>query len=81
MKVFKWKDLLQNPSRKSEIFYTFFPVIWFLLLLLLGLQFSVFDYEVAGTILGTSTILNVDKVWNGVHTASWGQFGSYLIEK
>ena len=26
-------------------------------------------------------ILNVDWVWNGVHPASWGQLGSYLIEK
>ena len=38
-------------------------------------------YEVAGSIPGTSTILNVDRSGNGVHPASLGQLGSYLIEK
>ena len=38
------------------------------------------NQEVASSIPDISTILNVDQVWNGVHPASWGQLGSYLIE-
>ena len=38
-------------------------------------------HEVTGSILGTSVILNVDHVWNGVHPASWGQLGIYMIKK
>ena len=50
---------------------------------LVGLVVSMSDYWSwgRGSIPGTSTILNVDWVWNGVHPASWGQLGSYLIEK
>ena len=38
------------------------------------------DHEVAGSIPGTSTLLNVEYVWCGAHPASWGQLGSCLIE-
>ena len=49
---------------------------------LIGLVVSVpITHEIAGSILDTPTILNVNKVWIGVHQASWGQLGSYLIEK
>ena len=47
----------------------------------LGSEFLTTDHEVVGSIPGTSTILNVGYVWNGVHPASWGQLRSYLIEK
>ena len=39
------------------------------------------NQELVGSIPGTAAILKADKVWNGVHPASRGQLGSYLIEK
>ena len=46
-----------------------------------GISSLTTDQEVAGSISGTSTILNVDEVWNTVHPASRGQLAIYLIEK
>ena len=42
---------------------------------------SDYDHELAGSIPSTSTILNVDYVWNEVHAGSLGPLGSYFIEK
>ena len=50
---------------------------------LIGLGVSVLttDLEVAASIPGNFTILNVDKVWNEVHSATYEQLRSYLIER
>ena len=37
--------------------------------------------EIAGSIPGSSTILKIDKVWNGVYPASREQLDSHLIKK
>jgi hypothetical protein len=34
------------------------------------------DHKAVGSISDTSKILNVDYIWNGVHSASWGQLGT-----
>jgi hypothetical protein len=44
------------------------------------LQFSHFVY-VPGSIPGASRFSENQQVWNGVHSASWGQLRSYLKEK
>ena len=43
---------------------------------------SVCDHKgVGGSITDNFTILKLDYVWNWVHPASWGQSGSYYVEK
>jgi hypothetical protein len=44
-------------------------------------EFLATDTEVPGSIPGASTFSEKQRVWNGVHPASWGQLRSYLKEK
>jgi hypothetical protein len=37
--------------------------------------------EVLGSIPGASRFSEKQRVWNGVHSSSWGQLRSYLEEK
>jgi hypothetical protein len=39
------------------------------------------DPEVLGSIPGASRFFEKQRVWNGVHSAQWGQLRSYLEEK
>jgi hypothetical protein len=43
-------------------------------------EFLATDAEVPGSIPGASTFSEKQRVWNGVHSASWGQLRSYLEE-
>jgi hypothetical protein len=43
-------------------------------------EFLATDPEVLGSIPGASKFYEKQWVWNGVHSASWGQLRSYLEE-
>jgi hypothetical protein len=43
-------------------------------------EFLATDPEVLGSITGASRFSEKQRVWNGVHSASWGQLRSYLEE-
>jgi hypothetical protein len=44
-------------------------------------EFLAIDPEVVGSIPGASRFSEKQRVWNGVHSASWGQLRSYLEGK
>ena len=44
-------------------------------------EFLATDTEVSGSIPGTTRFSEWYSVWNGVHSASWGQLRSYLNKK
>jgi hypothetical protein len=60
------------------VFYSFRPRLWFSDQgSWLQIQMSVFDsrlYQIFWEVVGP-------EVWNGVHSASWVQLRSYLVEK
>jgi hypothetical protein len=44
-------------------------------------EFLATDPEILGSIPGASRFSEKQRVWNGVHSASWGQLRSYLEKK
>jgi hypothetical protein len=58
-----------------------FKQILYMLILGTEKEFLATDPEVPGSISGTSRFSEKQRVWNGVHSASWGQLRSYLKEK
>jgi hypothetical protein len=56
------------------------PDTLFILRLLTDSEFLATDSEVPGSIPGASRFSEKQRVWNGVHSASWGQLRSYLEE-
>ena len=76
----KWiEDSCPLVGSISQWLLLFFFLLLLLFLLLLYVWLLIMRSRVRSPTL--SQILNVDEVWNGVHPASWGQMGSYFIEK
>ena len=56
--------------------------IWFIIIIIIIiLECLTTDHKVAGSIPGTSTDFKCGLGLERVHPATWGQLGSYLIEK
>jgi hypothetical protein len=56
-------------------------ITWEKIKIYMSSQFMATDPEVLGSIPGASRFSGKQRVWNGVHSASWGQPKSYLDEK
>jgi hypothetical protein len=75
----KWKSETGIETRASIILYRTVPtetavVVWWL-------EFLATDSDVQGSIPGASRFSERQRVWNGMHSASWRQLRIYLKEK